>query len=326
MATVLPRDRLPTTKRPFGWISRLYKRAPPHEDIAITHASSSTSNNAPFLGIGPSSGNSTKVNDASSLRPTISTRAPSIAQSMASNAAIHNVEAISSPVVVSTNSPKLAATLDVPSNVSNNALAPPILQSTAATESIHDSDSEVDAGATIESADGDTTLETACAGRAKEKEHESVQPDHLYATSQSSRNSAMTSIFTTRTVETQPTISHLTHPTASIMSSRTGHGGLGANDNASMLTLASSSKGNRRRRNSTDTNCSVLALAPASARGSFESSRTGLTDTRRTGVANSGHLIFTEDGAPPGSRTSRLIADGMSSRRSVSGLSVLSDA
>lgn len=103
-----------------------------------------------------------------------------------------------------------------------------------------------------------------------ETAQEVIEPS---APSVQSKESSIPSIFTTKTAETQPTIA----VPPSVMSSRAS-GYIGASDNASMLTLASSSKGPRRRR-SIDTNCSMRAIAPASARGSFESARTD--DVRR---------------------------------------------
>lgn len=301
MTTVHPRERLHQSRRPFGWIARLYRRTPQIEELGpVSRTTSSISNGAPFLGLGSSAGNSFLINDTSSLRPTISTRPPSVAQSIASNAAVHDVEAISSPVTVIPDSPHTLSRQE--DDLNSTLVAPPLLPSGDG----HPSPTkDIIAPDTSLVAEQGLALQTLTTSTGVDRETVSA------AASQSSKNSAMTSLFTTRTIETQPTVFHLSHRAGSFISSRTGNIGSGANDNASMLTLASSSKGTRRRRNSTDTNCSVLAIAPASARGSFESSRTGATDTRRTGISNPGHLFFPDDGLPSSNRNSRLIPDGL---------------
>lgn len=319
MATVQTRERSHSTRKPFGWIQRLYRKSSPHdfgdgENQAHALTPAATTEGAPFLGIGAQMDDSGGGNDMSSLRPTISTRAPSIAQSTVSNAAVRNVEAISSPVdSFDTDDSAHRLTTIQPADTLLAAPQTPAVRASNGVPTTRLTATHTDRQAVA------TVVSPAL--------NEEASSGPTYSTSiHSSNRSSFPSIFTSKTVDTQPTIPHFTHP-ASIMSARNG-GGLGANDNASMLTLASSSKGPHRRRLSTDTNCSVFAIAPASGRASFESSRTGQTDLRRaSGPNNTNMLLFTDDGGTSTSpRPLGRVGDGPnSSRRSVSGFSTRSD-
>lgn len=320
MAAVQVRDRSGATKKPFGWLQRLYKRSSPIDAETPQYAgentlTNSTSQEPPFLGITASVSSNYGGNESSSLRPTISTRPPSVAASDSSHAAIRNVDAISSPVLtVREFSQNRINTHGVESSV-----APPIHRESALASSADHNKN----GSLVSGDHQDQFITNRHNSTTSHDDFVSRTTSRNYSESgESSKDSPIASIFTTRTMETQPTISHLAHP-ASILSFRTG-GGLGANDNASMLTLASSSKGPRRRRNSTDTNCSVLAIAPASARGSFDSSRTGITDHRRPSNLNVNSLLLAED-VHTGTTRNYRPNDATSSRRSVSGLSTMSD-
>lgn len=318
MAAVQARDRAGATKKPFGWLQRLYKRSSATDADSRHYGSESTrifgSQESPFLDTAASVSSNYAGNDSSSLRPTISTRPPSMAGSDSSHAAIHNVDAISSPVTVRRESAQTRSN----SHTSEPSVAPPIHRDIT-TVSPTERNKSV---SRVSSEHHDQHVEHRHNSTTGHEDFISRQTSRNYSESnESSKDSPIPSIFTARTVETQPTISHLAHP-ASILSSRTG-GGLGANDNASMLTLASSSKGPRRRRNSTDTNCSVLAIAPASARASFDSSRTGVTDHRRP--LNTNSLVLSDDMHNSTSTRNIRPNDANSSRRSVSGLSAMSD-
>lgn len=317
-------------KKTFSWISRFYRKPQASYRSSSNDASqegSDTSSVAgPFLGITQSQGNDFANNEVSSLRPTISTRAPSTS----SNVAVHNIEAISSSVACSAESFKTVIDSDHEREL--DVVAPPLqagaeeLEATdqLATPMFHQTELPHHAVASTSS--------------------NSIMPEPLLSSEnsfRSSKDSPIPSIFTTRTTDTQPTFANLAHP-SSIMSSHASGANIGASDNASMLTLASSSKGPRRRR-SIDTNCSMRAIAPASARGSFESSRTGFTDVRPNGVQNSSatsHQPPSVDdttagtttattttlttATAPSHRVSRLYSDGQAStRRSLTGSNVV---
>lgn len=325
MAAVQTRERSGSTRKPFGWIQRLYKKSSQGDvehrgAINLEDPSKNSNIDSTFHEFGAASvAGSITANDMSSLRPTISTRAPSIAQSMASNAAIRNVDAISSAI----NPAELEMTPKVTDNGRSVFSHSPInddetLVDNVRSSHVHPQDNSLEGRKTIEALEMD-------AGDVREDNRENRHDSQYTTSSYSSKESPMPSLFSSRTTETAPTISLFTHP-ASVISARTTNGP-GAQDNASMLTLASSSKGPHQRRTSTDTNCSVRALAPASARGSFESSRTGLTDPRRFTMHN-GHPILLDDGNTiqsigPG-RSRQPISENMAARRSVSGLSAVS--
>lgn len=316
MAAVQTRERSASTKKPFGWIQRLYKKSSTHDGEESVHAVNLTSRKP--LGAVQTFDNEscnlsmTHTNDVSSLRPTISTRAHSID----SNAAGRHVDAISSPIV---------DTDQLLTPRPNHHSDPDNFPST-----MGDGETLVDRNSThypLISSDNHKSgpYDSHFTNEAAKDENRDAfsRNDDFIRSTGSSTGSPIPSLFSNKTTETAPTAS-LFPPPSSIMSFRT-VAGLGATDNASMLTLASSSKGPLRRRTSTDTSCSVRALAPASGRASFESSRTGYTESRRTGQHNSNNLILLDD---PGqghiAGRPKWNNDGMSSR-SIGGMSVKSD-
>lgn len=253
-ATHAPSSATPqqSSKKPFSWLSRLYRRPKEADGTSLEHsdghlAPSSAARmtptgvrETPVLGVNGEDALSLPP-DTSSLRPTISTRVPSIA----SNQAVVDVDATVDPVPA-------VSTPDSAGRGSLLALdAAPKDDLSALTPRPSDRATFVDEGIVAPPIEGLAPI--------------SANPDA--PSSHSSKDSPIPSLFTTRTAETQPTV--FVPPPSSIMS---GRGPMGAADNASTLTLASSTKAVRRRR-SLDTNCSVRALAPASARNSHESER-----------------------------------------------------
>ncbi|ORY81968.1 hypothetical protein BCR37DRAFT_387458 [Protomyces lactucae-debilis] len=265
MASVMHSRQKGSASSRFSWLSKLYKRTATHGDPTAArnnnaqnahHLSTPASSvhGAPFLSL-QQTGSSLEGSgsDASSLRPTISTRAPSVS----SNAAVLNVEAPSQARGLrDSRMPSMLSLTDTSDRRPVDPEDRPL-----ATEKTEDDLSE---------ADGET-VDTPRIGMDEETA-DNASTHSPMASLHSSKESTVLSIFTTRTAETQPTFFPQT--AASLLSQRTsGVMGTGAADNASMLTLASSSKARRRRR-SIDTQASMRALAPASARTSFESAHT----------------------------------------------------
>ncbi|BFZ53667.1 hypothetical protein PYCC9005_000696 [Savitreella phatthalungensis] len=262
-------------RKPFSWLQRLYRR-PKESDSAdgasLTVPQHSASHDIPVLGIREDA--ASLPPETSSLRPTISTRVPSIA----SNQAVLDVDVAAGNDSALDEEHEIEGDLTA-TDITSAAQTPRAAQAprfptppAIATSHRHD---DPDIEPPLNTA---TTAETT--GTAPIIHTTPTSPPSV----RSSKESPIPSIFTTRTAETQPT-THLAGSTgangpASILSGRmgilgggvSGGGSFGAADNASTLTLASSSKGPRRRR-SLDTNCSVRALAPGSARNSTESER-----------------------------------------------------
>lgn len=269
MASVIE-HRQKTSASRFSWLSKLYKRNTIHGHTARSNRNVSSQpstpgssvHGAPFLSL-QQSGNSqdTFSSDASSLWPTISTRAPSVS----SNAAVLNVEAPAS--LAGHRNSRADSTLSLKGDASKDSAREADESGTLQSAKQR----TIDTQSRDEGPDDDEMIDTPRIGMDEHAEDENSLPSPR-ASMHSSKESPIPSIFTTRTMETQPTQFH--HTPASLLSQRTGGNmGAGAADNASILTLASSSKARRRRR-SIDTQASMLALAPASARTSFDSSHT----------------------------------------------------